>query len=90
MTDYIPFQPPQNDTFRFSAVVNGQSLFMTVWYNAWSRRYFLRSKDGGGEIISDVPMVGSPENADINLVLPLAPGKIVYRGHTGNFEVSPE
>lgn len=88
MTDRIPLQIPQDDTFRFTTVVSGQSLFVTVWYNAWSRRYFVRAKDSGGTVVSDVPLVGSPDDADINLLLPLAPGKMVYRVSTGNIEVT--
>ncbi len=61
-------------------------LNATVPWNQYSRRYYLKLCDGQGKTVVYVPLVASPDDYDINLALPYAPGKLVYRASTNQFE----
>lgn len=84
----IPFKPDGKTPFTFQATVGGLKVFGTVPFNLYSNRYYLKLTDGQGNIISNVPMVGSPDGYDINLALPCAPGALVYRVSSNQFEAT--
>lgn len=88
MTTTIAFTPDGKMPFTFQATVGGAKLFATVPFNIYAQRYYLRLTDGQGGVASFVPLVGSPDDFDINLALPFAPGKLVYRVSTNQFEAS--
>lgn len=84
----IPFIPDGKFPFTFQATVGGQKVFGTVPFNLYANRYYLKLTDGQGNIITSVPMVGSPDGYDINLALPCAPGTLVFRVSSNQFEAS--
>lgn len=88
MTTIIPFKPDGKAPFYFQATVGGTRVFGTVPYNLYANRYYLKLTDGQGNAVSYVPMIGSPDNYDFNLALPLAPGKLVYRISSNQFEAT--
>ncbi|UAN38025.1 hypothetical protein KGP18_08920 [Enterobacter asburiae] len=88
MMDAIPFKPDGRTPFSFQATVGGVNVFATVPYNLYASRYYVRLRDSQGRVISNVPMVGSPDNFDINLALPCAPGTLVYRVSKNQFEAT--
>lgn len=88
MTTYISFQPNSLTPFSFRASVGGTMLNATVPWNLYSNRYYLKLVDGQGNAVGYEPLVASPDGYDINLALPYAPGKLVYRASTGQFEAS--
>ena len=88
MTAFITFSPPNNEPFQFTASVNGRMLFCVVLYNFYANRYYLQATDNGNAVALNVPMIASPDEYDINLALPFAPGKIVYRASSNQFEVT--
>lgn len=88
MATIIRFNPNGKTPFTFQATVGGAKLFATVPYNNYAQRYYLRLTDGQGNVVSYVPLVGSPDGYDINLALPYAPGKLVFRVSANQFEAS--
>lgn len=88
MTTYIQFTPNSKAPFSFTATVGSQTLFITVPYNLYSNRYYIQATDGNNSIVLYTPLVASPPGNDINLALPYAPGKLIYRESTNNFEVT--
>ncbi|HBV7900215.1 TPA: hypothetical protein OW273_001536 [Citrobacter freundii] len=84
----IPFKPDGQTPFTFQSVVGGIKVFGTVPYNLYANRYYVKLTDGQGKVITYVPMVGSPDNYDINLALPCAPGTLIYRVSSNQFEAT--
>lgn len=82
----IPFKPNGKVPFTFQATVGGMKVFGSVPYNLYASRYYVKLTDGQGGVICYVPMVGSPDDYDINLALPCAPGTLVYRVSSNQFE----
>ncbi|PHI31157.1 hypothetical protein [Budvicia aquatica] len=88
MTTYVQFNPSDAGPFRFTANINKQTFFITVPYNRYSNRYFVEFRDRNNNIAMYVPLIESPDDFDLNIALPFAPGSLVYRASTNNFEVN--
>ncbi len=86
MTTLIPFKPDGKAPFTFQATVGGARVFGSVPYNLYANRYYLRLTDGQGNMVSYGPLIGSPDNFDINLALPFSPGTLIYRESINQFE----
>ncbi|WP_337049953.1 hypothetical protein [Serratia fonticola] len=84
----IPFKPNPHAPFTFTATVGGQSVFGAVIYNLYARRYYLKLTGGNNQPLVYVPLIASSDDYDVNLALPLAPGTLIYRASTRNFEAS--
>lgn len=84
----ISFKPDGRTPFTFEATVGGVKIFGTVPFNLYSNRYYVKITDGQGNVICYVPMTGSPDDYDINLALPCAPGKLVFRVSSNQFEAT--
>lgn len=87
MMEIIPFKPNSKEPFSFQVVIGGVKLFGTVLWNLYANRYYIKLNDGTGETVVFVPLIESSESFDINLALPYAPGKLLYRGASRQFEV---
>lgn len=88
MTIYIPFKPDGQQPFAFQATVGGIKLFASVPFNIYAKRYYLKLTNGTGATVVYVPLVSSPDFFDINLALPFAPGSLIYRDSSGQFEAT--
>ncbi|MBJ9210657.1 hypothetical protein I5481_02105 [Citrobacter freundii] len=88
MMTLIPFKPDGNQPFQFTARVGNYELFARVPFNLYANRYYLELKDSSGDVVVYCPLVASPDGYDINLALPCAPGKLIFRESTNQFEVS--
>lgn len=84
----IPFVTSSRAPFTFTTTVGGQVVYATVPYNFYANRYYLQLMGGSNEQLAYVPLIASSDDYDINLALPLAPGKLIYRASTNNFEAS--
>jgi hypothetical protein len=88
MTTVIPFTPSGQTPFSFRATVGGAKVFGLVPYNIYSQRYYLMLTDGQGAVVSYTPLIGSPDDFNINLALSYAPGTLVYRVSSNQFEAT--
>lgn len=86
MATIIPFKPNGREPFRFTVSVGGTTLFAIVPFNLYSNRYYLKLTDSAGNTVVYCPLVGSPDNYDINLALAYSPGSLVYRVSSNQFE----
>lgn len=87
-TTYIQYQPTSQQPFKFRARLSGEDFFCTVLWNFYSQRLYLRVDDASGRTRQFRPVISSPVGDDINLVLALRPGTIVYRESLRQFEVT--
>ncbi|CAD6037281.1 hypothetical protein [Escherichia coli] len=88
MTMLIPFRPDGRTPFQFTVSVGGTTLFATALWNLYANRYYLKLTDNSGDTVVFCPMVASPDDYDINLALAYAPGKLIYRESSNQFEAS--
>ncbi|MBP2171012.1 hypothetical protein J2125_004204 [Erwinia toletana] len=88
MTTYIPFRPNDQLPFSFQATIGGVDLFASVPFNLYANRFYLKLVDGQGNTAVYLPLIDSPDDYDINLALPWAPGSLVYRASSRQFEVT--
>jgi len=88
MTTLIPFKPDGREPFQFTTQIGRHELFARVPFNLYANRYYLELKGSSGEVIVYTPLIASPDGYDINLALPFAPGKLIFRESTNQFEVS--
>lgn len=92
MTTFIAFAPSTNGTPPFQTVVtlDGAAYSLVCVWNVYRQEWYYSLTDQPQNVVSFMPLVGSPPNADIYL----APGifttsTILFRIGTGNFEVNP-
>lgn len=88
MTDSVAFKPNGKMPFSFRASVGGTELFAMVPFNLYANRYYLKLADNSGRTQVYTPLVASPDDYDINLALAYAPGSLVYRASSRQFEMS--
>ncbi|EPD1271069.1 hypothetical protein ACR6AX_001226 [Escherichia coli] len=87
MNTFIPFKPDGEKPFKFKFRMGGEILFARVPFNLYANRYYLELKNSSGEVIVYTPLIASPDGYDINLALPFAPRKLIFRESTNQFEV---
>jgi len=88
MTTFVNFVQPANSPFQTSAVLdNGITYTLTVPWNIYGQRYFLTCTDQQGKVMFNVPMVGSPDNFNINLSAGYFKTPIVFRVSSQKLEI---
>lgn len=89
MTTFVQFKPSQFANFQFSPTLDGISYTAICTWNIYAPRYYISIYDNNGTLIVTNPIVGSPDNFDINLVYGYFQSTLVYRVSSNNFEISP-
>jgi hypothetical protein len=90
MTTFIQFNPQQNQNFQFNPTLDGVPYVAVVTWNIYGMRYYISVYDISRNLISYIPLVGSPDNYDINLMFGyFTSSTLVYRVSSNNFEISP-
>ena len=91
MTTYVPFQPTPAGAFTFLAELDGQHYTMSVPWNVFGQRWYLRCTGVNGvDVFSALPLIGSPAQGNINLIAPyFAASTLVFRQDTQQFEINP-
>jgi len=75
--------------FRFSPTLDGAVYAATIEWNLFGERYYLVLRNQSNEQVLSVPLIGSPDYKDINLVGGYFTSTLVYRTNSNQFEVSP-
>lgn len=86
--EIINFEPNDNVQFNFQCTVNNNNLFISIPFNNYSQRYYIKINDSTGNTRVFMPLISSPENYDINLAIPFEPGLLIYRGSMSRFEAT--
>lgn len=88
----IPFTPSITDAPPFSVLVtlDGASYTLAAAWNIYGQRWYVTLTDQSGNLIINIPLIGSPPNANIYLT----PGMftvstLLYRVATNQFEITP-
>lgn len=84
----INFSPDNDVQFSFQCTINNNTVFVTIPFNNYSKRYYIKINDSSGDTKVFMPLVASSENYDINLAIPFEPGKLVYRESMSRFEAT--
>lgn len=90
MTTLTQFSFTTNNNFQFNPTLDGLPYIAICTWNIYSPRYFISIYDTFNNLILSRPVVASPDDYDINLVEGyFTTSKLVYRGSSNNFEVTP-
>jgi hypothetical protein len=95
MATLIPFTPSAtaNPAFQTTVVLDGVSYMFVAMWNFYSGRFYFSLTDQNGNLIINMPLIGSPPGTDILLGVTVPPtfttSTLVYRPSTGNIEVTP-
>ena len=85
----IPFLPSATQPFEFQPTLDGLQYTAFVTWNIFGRRYYLNIFQLDGTRVLTTALVGSPNDADINLVGGYFDSVLVFRAQSNQFEVSP-
>jgi len=87
MTTYIKFVERSNQNFQFSATLDGVTYTLIVTWNLFGQRYYLTCYTLQGVVVFNVPLIGSPDNYNINLAAGYFKTPIIFRASSQSFEV---
>ena len=90
MTTFVKFNPVSTANFQFNVTLDNIPYVVVCTYNSYSSRYYISVYSTGNTLILVRPMVGSPNNYDINLLFGFFnTSTMVYRVSTNQFEINP-
>lgn len=89
----IRFVPSNVRPFSFQAALtdtsgNTGTYQITLTWNIFRRGYYVRCTDQNGQHVFTLPLIGSPDSADINIAAGYLSSLIVYRPRTRTFEIT--
>lgn len=85
----FPFLPSATQPFEFQPTLDGIQYTAFVRWNIFGRRYYLELYQLDGTHVLTTALIGSPNDADINLVGGYFASVLVFRTQSNQFEVSP-
>ena len=90
MTTIVKFEPSPNANFQFNPTLDGVGYVAVCTYNNYSPRYYISIYDLSRNLIMTRPIVGSPDNYDINILAGFFTNStMVYRVSSAQFEITP-
>ena len=84
-----PFLPSATQPFEFQPTLDGLQYTAFVKWNVFGRRYYLELYQLDGVRVLTTALIGSPNDADINLVGGYVDSILVFRAQSQQFEVPP-
>jgi hypothetical protein len=86
----FPFAPSSSVPFTFQPTLDGVTHTAVISWNVFGERWYLNLYTLQGSRVCTVAVVGSPNDADINLVGGyFTTSVLVYRADLQQFEVTP-
>lgn len=90
MTVFYQFAPSDQAPFQFQPVLDGNGYLAVVTWNVFGQRWYVNLYDGSGNRVVTIPMIGSPDGTDINLIGGYFQTSVmVFRTASNRFEVTP-
>lgn len=90
MTTYVLFRPAPGDPFKFTASLDGVGYSMTVTWNVFGQRWYLSCIGVNGLVVFHMPLIGSPDEYDINLIGGyFEASQMIFREYPRRFEITP-
>lgn len=87
MTTFVPFQPVNNANFQFAPEFDGNTYSAVITWNAYGLRYYINLYDQYNNLIYIQPLIGSPDNYNINMNLNYFNTPLIFRSSSQNFEI---
>jgi hypothetical protein len=86
----VPFNPRPDAAFQFSATLDGEPHTMLVPWNVFGQRWYLVCLGANGLVVFNVPVVGSPDEGNIDLVAGyFSVSQMFFRIYSQTFEIVP-
>ena len=86
----IPFNQTATANFQFNPVLDGTTYVAICTYNSYAARFYISIYDTSGNLIMIRPIVGSPDEYDINLLFGyFQASTLLYRVSSNSFEIAP-
>ena len=86
----ILFNPQSTSNFQFNPVLDGVTYVAVCTWNIYSPRYYISIYDTSRNLIVSRPIIGSPDDYDINLLFGyFKTSKLIYRVSSASFEITP-
>lgn len=90
MTTYFPFTPTPQQAVTFQATLDDAPYQIVVPWNAYGKRWYVQCIDTTNVLVFNLPLIGSPDNGDINLLAGyFIASTMVFRVSTQTFEINP-
>jgi len=90
MATLTTFNPAPNVNFQFNCTLDGNPYTIIVNWNNYTPRYYINVYDTAGQLIVINPLIGSPNDFNINLVFGyFQTSTLVYKASSNQFEVTP-
>ena len=90
MTTLINFNPSSTANFQFNPTLDGITYVAICTWNAYGQRSYISIYDNARNLIFSRPIIGSPNEADINLLFGyFTTSTLLYRVSSQNFEITP-
>ena len=90
MTTIVQFNPSSTANFQFNPTLDGVNYIAVCTWNSYAPRYYISIYDTARTLIMIRPIIGSPNDYDINLLFGyFTTSKLVFRVSSNQFEVTP-
>jgi len=90
MTTFTTFTPSAVSPFQFNPTLDGTTYIATCTWNVYGERYYINIYTQTRTLVMSRPIIGSPNNYDINLLFGYFKNStLVYRTSSNQFEVTP-
>ena len=89
MTTLVTFNQTSTANFTFNPQLDGTIYVAVCTWNSYSSRYYISIYDTARTLIMIRPIIGSPDEYDINLVFGyFTTSTLVYRVSSNQFEIT--
>ena len=90
MTTLITFSPSTVAPFQFNLTLDGVPYAAICPFNVYGQRYYINIYTLNQQLILSRPIIGSPDDYDINLLFGyFFTSKLIYRTSSNVFEITP-
>ncbi len=90
MTTFTTFVTSSVAPFQFNPTLDGTTYIATCTWNVYGERYYINIYTQTRTLVMSRPIIGSPNNYDINLLFGYFKNStLVYRTSSNQFEVTP-
>ena len=83
------FNPNPNANFTFKPTLDGVTYTAICTWNLYGQRYYISIYDNVGTLMVSRPIIGSPDDYDINIIKGFFTSSLVYRVSSNSFIVTP-
>lgn len=87
MAAFFPFIENSQTNFKFSPVLDGIAYNAVVKWNFYALRYYVELYKADGARVFNLPVIGSPDTANLSIAAGYFTNKLIFRTSQNRFEV---